>query len=95
MPVPPSPLASALASCLQVFPQVCRLCSLPRASLKTSVAVGEALRQARFRSLKGMISWTMCDVEMYVREKCVMYVREKWSAGLAGLLGNCCSGYYL
>jgi hypothetical protein len=38
---------------------------------------------------------TMCDVEMYVREKCVMYVREKWSAGLAGLLGNCCSGYYL
>ena len=49
--VQPSPLASALASCLQVCPQVrpqvlpqlCRLCSLARASLKTSVGVADAV----------------------------------------------------
>ena len=63
-------MTSALASshqvclqgCLQLPPQICRLCALPRASfIKTSVAVREARRQAR-RSLKRKSSWTICEV---------------------------------
>jgi len=53
---------------------------MPRASLKTSVAVGEALRQAR-RSLKGMTSWTMCEVrarEVERRASGVARPRATW-----------------